>query len=78
VREFAAFETEGELRRRWPVHVEKKLTATDGAWRLGKHINPVIGHIAVRDVTLELVDDVMSALPQTPARPVPRAVPAKV
>jgi hypothetical protein len=74
VREFAAFGTDGELRRRWPDHVEKELTATDGAWRLGKHINPVIGHIAVRDVTLELVDDVMSALPQTLARPTRRHV----
>lgn len=61
-RAFAALWTEGELSRRWPDHVASKNTAPDDAWRLGKHINPLIGHVAVRDISLELCDEVMSAL----------------
>lgn len=63
-REFASLWVDGELHRRWPDHVDLKKTASDDAWRLRKHILPILGDLAVKDVTLDEVDHVMSALPR--------------
>jgi integrase len=61
-RAFGALWTEGELHRMWPDHVEEKATAADDARRLAKHVYPVIGGVPVREISLELCDETMSAL----------------
>jgi integrase len=64
-REFGGAWADGELHKIWPDHIDIKRSAADDLWRMKKHIFPTIGHIPVRDITLDHVDDVMSRLPRT-------------
>jgi len=65
LREFGGAWADGELNRIWPDHIDIKRSAADDLWRMKKHIFPAIGHLPVRDITLDHVDDVMSRLPRT-------------
>jgi hypothetical protein len=64
-REFGGAWADGELNQIWPDHIDIKRSAADDLWRMKKHIFPAIGHLPVRDITLDHVDDVMSRLPRT-------------
>jgi integrase len=65
LREFGGAWAEGYLHQLWPDHIEHKRTADDDLWRMKKHIFPVLGHVPIRDVSLDDADHVMSALPRS-------------
>ena len=51
--EYATRWTSGELANEFPDHVKRKRTSADDAGRLELHVYPVIGHVAIQDVTLD-------------------------
>ena len=62
--EFGVLWTDGVLAQKWPDHIETKRSALDDAWRLKKHVYPILGPVAIREITLEDADRVMASLPR--------------
>ncbi|NUP08507.1 MAG: site-specific integrase [Polyangiaceae bacterium] len=63
-REFAERWTKGELANQYRDHIKKKSSAPDDAWRLGKHIYPVLGPMRLDEIALEDADRVMEKIPE--------------
>lgn len=74
VRELGEQWTTGELHRRWPDHVKAKVSADDDRERLEAYVYPLIGSVAIPEVTIAHADAVMSALPPRLARSTRRHV----
>jgi len=58
-------------RARSMSEIADKLVAagkSNDAWRLRKHVLPIIGHLPVKDITLDDVDQVMAAMPRKLSR----------
>jgi integrase len=67
VREFGERWTGGELHRKYPDHVKRKVTSRTDRGRFERHIYPVVGGVPISDFTLDHALAVMSALPEDQA-----------
>lgn len=63
-RKFAQRWTSGELHREYPDHVPQKKTAAKDAGLLEMHVYPVLGPLALRDITLAHAHDVLRRIPR--------------
>jgi integrase len=73
-RKFAQRWTSGELHREYPDHVPEKKTSDRDAGRLEQYVYPVLGPLALRDVTLAHAHDVLRRIPRELSSSVRRQV----